>query len=486
MQKFTKNLCALFVTLTAMLCISTITSFAGNSFSSAQTIKAETAYTCTILNGGEEQYFSFTPSVTADYTFYSTGNYDTYVTLYDSRHNEIDYSDDGADASNFSLRYRLIKGETYYYAAKFYSSSYTGSFGVYLQSHQPASISNAKVTLSKTSYTYDDKAKEPSATVTLNGKTLINSIDYTIAYRNNKNKGTATATIKGIGDYTGSVNKTFKIKAKKIKSFKFYHGTYNGKTQTPALYYNKKVYNAEYDYTYTKECKYKSSADYTIKVSGGHKNVGEYKFTVKFKGNYTGTVKKTFKIFPKPVKSISTSKASTTTINAKWKKIDNVSGYRIYVYNNKKGKFVLYKTTGKTNITIKRPCSEDTTVSFYIRTYKKVGKKTYLSKDSCYDYDYLKPTAPTITIKNTNFSEFTVNFKKIDSYQLQVSTNRNFKNKTYYDYAKTYRYSYTDSARFNNCESEKRYYVRARRYYYNKKGELKVSPWSKVKSVKPY
>ena len=44
-----------------------------------------------------------------------------------------------------------------------------------------------------------------------NSKALKNGTDYTVAYSNNKNIGTATVTIKGKGSYKGTVKKTFKI-----------------------------------------------------------------------------------------------------------------------------------------------------------------------------------------------------------------------------------------------------------------------------------
>lgn len=76
------------------------------------------------------------------------------------------------------------------------------------------SLSKAKVTLSKSSYAYDGKVKKPSATVKLSGKKLKKGTDFKIVYKNNKAVGTATATIKGIGNYKGSVNKKFKITPK--------------------------------------------------------------------------------------------------------------------------------------------------------------------------------------------------------------------------------------------------------------------------------
>ena len=72
-------------------------------------------------------------------------------------------------------------------------------------------ISGASVKLSTNSYTYSGKAKKPTATVTLNGKTLKKDVDYTVKYFSNTAIGKAKVTITGKGNYKGTVSKTFKI-----------------------------------------------------------------------------------------------------------------------------------------------------------------------------------------------------------------------------------------------------------------------------------
>lgn len=83
-------------------------------------------------------------------------------------------------------------------------------------------LAQATITLSGTGlngtspdqyYIYDDSAKEPTITVTLAGFTLTTPSDYTFAYTDNTDVGTATVTITGAGDYAEtSGTKTFKIK----------------------------------------------------------------------------------------------------------------------------------------------------------------------------------------------------------------------------------------------------------------------------------
>ncbi len=59
--------------------------------------------------------------------------------------------------------------------------------------------------------TYTGNPHTPAVTVTYNNKVLGKDIDYTVAYRDNVNVGTATVTISGIGFYTGVITKTFTI-----------------------------------------------------------------------------------------------------------------------------------------------------------------------------------------------------------------------------------------------------------------------------------
>ena len=78
------------------------------------------------------------------------------------------------------------------------------------------SLSGATAKLSKTVMKYTGKALKPDVTVTiqLNGKTvtLEKGTDYTVSYANNINKGTATVTVKGKGNYSGTITLSFTIK----------------------------------------------------------------------------------------------------------------------------------------------------------------------------------------------------------------------------------------------------------------------------------
>lgn len=59
--------------------------------------------------------------------------------------------------------------------------------------------------------TYNTKAHTPEVTVAISGRTLEADKDYTVSYAPNVNAGTATVTVTGKGNFTGSANTTFTI-----------------------------------------------------------------------------------------------------------------------------------------------------------------------------------------------------------------------------------------------------------------------------------
>lgn len=66
-------------------------------------------------------------------------------------------------------------------------------------------------TLNPTTYIYDGTAKEPEVLVVYDGQTLTKDTDYTVAYSDNKNAGSAAVTITGIGVYHEAAHLQFTI-----------------------------------------------------------------------------------------------------------------------------------------------------------------------------------------------------------------------------------------------------------------------------------
>ena len=78
----------------------------------------------------------------------------------------------------------------------------------------PRDIADAQIDMKQTEYVYDESAHNPKPIVMINGKELLNGTDFELSYANNVNRGTATVTISGKGNYTGKVEETFQITQK--------------------------------------------------------------------------------------------------------------------------------------------------------------------------------------------------------------------------------------------------------------------------------
>ena len=161
-----------------------------------------------------------------------------------------------------------------------------------------ASLNNATVVLSQDDFEYTGKACMPTVTVKNTDKTLVNGTDYTVVYSDNIDVGTATVSVTGKGNYTGTVKKTFtiSIKTQEIQdSWISLSGTsfaYTGEEIKPTV----AVKNA--DKTLVK------GTDYTVTYSNNI-NAGTATVSVTGKGNYTGTIQKQFEIVNQVTVSIS-------------------------------------------------------------------------------------------------------------------------------------------------------------------------------------
>ena len=214
------------------------------------------------------------------------------------------------------------------------------------------SISKASVTLSTSTYAYDGKAKTPSVTVKVGGKTLKKDTDYTVSYSNNTKVGTAKVTITGKGNYTGSVSKTYSIKNnfKKATVSGISTKAFTGKniTQSITVKYNGKTL--------------KNGTDYTVSYSS-NKNIGTATVKIAGKGSYTGTITKTFKINPAK-QEIQKLTAKSKAFFVDWAQKGSATGYEIQYATNS-------KFTSAKKVTITNNKTDTKTIT------KLSGKKKY-------------------------------------------------------------------------------------------------------------
>ena len=215
--------------------------------------------------------------------------------------------------------------------------------------------------------------------VTFGNKILVDGTDYTISYANNINIGTATITITGKGNFDGSIEKTFKIEAADISlatisgvEDKSYIGT--AITQNVVLTFNGN--------------KLSEGTDYSISYSDST-NVGTAKISISGKGNFTGSIEKTFTI---NAADISTAKVTgvedksytgsailqSPVVTLDEKVLANDSDYILSYSNNINAGSATLTITGKGNYTGKIELSfEIKTIDISGATVTGIEDKTY-------------------------------------------------------------------------------------------------------------
>lgn len=93
------------------------------------------------------------------------------------------------------------------------TGNYKGAELVYKVIVSRVSVQNAVIALDETSFVYTGSQIRPVVTVTVEGVTLTEGIDYTVSYGENVNAGAkaGTVTVAGIGDYEGTATAVFAI-----------------------------------------------------------------------------------------------------------------------------------------------------------------------------------------------------------------------------------------------------------------------------------
>lgn len=153
---------------------------------------------------------------------------------------------------------------------------------------KPANIKDSTIALTITEYVYDGMEITPKPSVTIGTYRLIEDTDYTLSYSDNVNAGTATATVNGKGNYTGTKSSQYTIKPYRIAEEDItitgeyvYDGT--DKKATAVVTVGDKLLALNDDYTLS----------YSDNINAGKGSV-----TITCVGNYSGTYTKKFTIEP--------------------------------------------------------------------------------------------------------------------------------------------------------------------------------------------
>ncbi len=273
-------------------------------------------------------------------------------------------------------------------------NSYTGSVTkVYTIKPITFNSKNLSVTFDKTSLVYYDSAVHPVMYVSFNGQLLVQDVDYKVTYSKNNAPGRATVKITGIGNFAGSVSKTFIISPQKVNSVSIAKNSATtatvswGKVDKVSGYEilkydaNKNSFvhavYASADSTSYKFTKLQNSALHSYVVKA-YKTIDGDK--------YFGEQSDAVSVFIKPAKAQLTSVTmKNSTLNVEWKKLD-CTGYEIIYTTDskfKKGlKTVKIKNSNKTKKAIKK-LKKGKKYYVKVRAYAVYnGKKLYGSKST--------------------------------------------------------------------------------------------------------
>lgn len=256
------------------------------------------------------------------------------------------------------------------------------------------------VSLEKSSFVYNSQSITPVVYVAYNHNNLIQNTDFTATYSNNNAPGVATVKITGIGNYSGSISKTYIILPEKIASVSIKKDSATSAVISWSAaskvsgYEILKFDSAKNAYVHLAYV----SSDQTSYKASSLKNSTAYYYQIRayktvYDKNYYGEAGNTVFTFIKPSKVKLTSVTlSKTTLNVEWKKV-NCSGYEITYTTDSKFK------KGLKTVKIKNP----KTVKKAIKKLKK-NKKYYVKVRAYTDYNGVRYYGDRSTMLSSYYS----------------------------------------------------------------------------------
>ncbi|WP_269478267.1 hypothetical protein [Hominibacterium faecale] len=212
---------------------------------------------------------------------------------------------------------------------------------------------------------YTGSAIEPAVSVKDKAGNAVTADNYDLFFKDNGSVGTASVTVvaKNNSAYTGSKTVNFKIVARSISGASvsgISDKTYTGKAITQPV----NVTAAGRTLA--------AGTEYTVAYSG-NKAIGKATVTITARGNYSGSISKTFTIKPAKgaIKSLKAGKKKMTV------KVKAQSGAKYQIAYKVKGakKYKTVKVSG-TSKTIKK-LKKGKTYTVKVRAYKAIDGKTY-------------------------------------------------------------------------------------------------------------
>ena len=321
----------------------------------------------------------------------------------------------------------------------------------------------------------------------IDGKALVENVDYTLTYSNNVNVGTAHITLNGIGEHKGlKQNYTFDIIPDKVKRVKYIssENTSLKLSWNSVLGANAYVITAESINnfkTFTKTVYGRAEGEIEGLIDGN-----EYIVTVRAlgydsKGNALSGEPSDYistKTTGNKVSGVKVSTRAGKSITLSWYRIADCESYTVYQYDSALKE---YKPVGKT---------DGNTDSLKI-SHLKQGLSYKFTVCANKENRQCEPSdafsAVTVPKKVSNKSarskksrRITYSFKKVNAtgYQYQWSTHRNFKSNFLTKNTKSTKVT------IKTAQSRHKYYVRVRAYKTERGGKKIYGKWSNVKRVR--
>lgn len=250
-------------------------------------------------------------------------------------------------------------------------------------------ISDAEIRYT-TRITYTGKAIMPAVIVKSDGVSLKKGVDYTVQYYNNVNVGTAQIVIKGAGNYTGSVTKSFTI-AEPVMMAPTGFTSYDLTQSSVSIKWNRAANATGY-----KLQSYSIAEGRWVtvdKFSAGtlshtrtayrpgtniHYRIQSYKI-IGSKVFYSGWTYHRTCTIPADVKTVRCYSVTSSGYTIKWTKAEGADFYKIFKFNYNTGKYEKYTLVNGTSLEISgQPSSQRS--AYLVQSVKKRLGKYYYSK----------------------------------------------------------------------------------------------------------
>ncbi|MCI9446707.1 MAG: hypothetical protein HFH36_04805 [Lachnospiraceae bacterium] len=367
-------------------------------------------------------------------------------------------------------------------------------------------FSAVSIDLETSSYTYDGEEKTPAVTVKNSIGEIIDSSNYTVAYKNNREAGKATATAELKGNYTGTLEKTFDILPKEPPVIECTHQNTEVRGQKEASC-KEEGYSGD---TYCKDCGEEIERGQRIAATGRHTwnegteiksstctENGEKKYICSVcdetKIEETPKTPHTYEeIIAKATVSKNGSIVEACSACGRVESTKVIYAVKTLILSDSS---YIYDGKAKTpSVTVKDSAGKTIDKCHYTVTYKnnkKIGEATVTVKLKN-NYSGTLKKAFEILPKGTSISGrikaksrgFQVKWKKqkstITGFQVQYSTDKKFKKKA--TVTKTVNKKSASNLTVKKLKPKKTYYVRVRTYQtVNKKDYCSV--WSESKKV---